>query len=394
MFAPSFVRVAARRYRRHLISQYLRRTRLSIPQTAAAVALWAPPRVKTNVGDGALTAGAIAAIGTDRAIIFTRDTAKAVSEIDREVLIDRAVEVGSYKDFKASFQKLLPSFEQCSSAFLVGADGMDGKYGPDLSARRWQIAQWLQGNGIDTKVISMSWNANPHPISSEAAKRAFDAGVTVVARDTKSQQRLQDMGVDAQLAFDLSFIRTDQVTPDDSIVQWFNSGRPNIIVTVSDWVERNPSMFKLLTDSLKSLASDYQFLFVPMVDDGISVDRDSCERLADEIGGLVLPTIPNPAQLRWMAARSAFGISSRMHCCLLGFAAGMPAIGIEYQGKFEGAFGIFGLTRFVMNEANFEKNFPEALAELVKSNESLKEMILLKIPAVAKDAKSAFVLGN
>jgi len=126
-----------------------------------------------------------------------------------------------------------------------------------------------------------------------------------------------------------------------------------------------------------------------MVTDGSSTDYEACEMLSMATGGKVLSSLPNPGELRWIASRSIFGISARMHCCLLGFAAGMPAIGIEYQGKFKGTFMTFGHLRFAISPANFVDEFSNRFDEILVDHAKLRSELEAQVSDVSLLARKA-----
>ncbi len=359
-------------------------------KTGHLTALWAAPRLTTNVGDRALTTGSTFGIGPSKTFLLSRDEYAISSELAAEVRIDKALDLASGSKFKEKFKTIVDAASVCDSLYMIGADMMDGKYNPDASMRRWRIAEWFAKNVGPSAVVSMSWNTNPHPLSVTAIKRASAAGVKIFTRDALSQERLLEIGVKSILTSDVSFVTTELREPNLEIQNWLKSEKRTVIVTVSDWVVNNSAIFELLKSSLNSINANFQFLFVPMVSDGQSRDLEACVKLADEVGGWVLPELLRPEELRWIAKESAFGISARMHCCLLGFAAGLPAIGIEYQGKFKGTFDMLGQARFAIEPAAFTEKFPQAFAELLSNHGELRNEISIQIPAISETAQSTF----
>jgi len=381
---------AVRRLKRVYTSQYLNMVKPGAEKTGHLTALWAAPRLGTNVGDRALTTGATFGIGPSNTFLLSRDEYAISTELGGEFRIDKALELASGAKFKEEFRTLVEVSSACDALYMIGADMMDGKYNPEVSFRRWRIAEWFAKNVGPAAVISMSWNTNPHPLSVVAVKRAAAAGVKIFTRDALSQERLLEIGVKSTLTSDVSFVTTDLRAPSQEIQNWLKSEKHTVIVTVSDWVINNNDIFELLKSSLNSISDKFQFLFVPMVADGQSRDLEACVRLADEVGGWVIPELLRPEELRWIAEEAAFGISARMHCCLLGFAAGMPAIGIEYQGKFRGTFDMLGLARFAIEPAAFTEKFPQAFAELLNNYGDLRNEISSQIPGISETAKSTF----
>ena len=379
-----------RKLKRVYANQYLNSAKPTQKTGENLTALWAAPRLHTNVGDRALTIGSVLGIGPEKTFLLSRDDYPISSELGAELRIDKAIELSSGATFKQAFTSILDIAPACNSLFMIGADMMDGRYNPEVSVRKWRIAEWFTKNVGPASVFSMSWNTDPHPLSVSAIKRSSSAGVKIFTRDALSQQRLADIGVESTLTSDVSFVATTVREPNAEIQDWLNSEKQTVIITVSDWVVRNDVILDLLQRSLLSISDKFQFLFVPMVSDGQSRDLEACKKLSDLVGGWVLPELPNPDELRWIAKRSAFGISARMHCCLLGFAAGMPSIGIEYQGKFKGTFSMLDQANFAIEPAEFAEVFPGAFQEISENYQGLRDAIEIQIPAISEIAKSTF----
>jgi len=390
MRPKSIAKEVVRRFKRLYANQYLNLVKPAPDKSGHLTALWAAPRLATNVGDRALTTGSTFGIGPSNTFLLSRDDYEFSAELGAEIRIDKALELASGAKFKEKFKTLIEVSSACDSLYMIGADMMDGKYNPEVSLRKWRIAEWFAKNVGPAAVISMSWNTNPHPLSVSAVKRANAAGVKIFTRDALSQERLLDIGVKSTLTSDVSFVTTELREPSLEIQNWLKSEKRTVIVTVSDWVVNNKEIFDLLKSSLNSVKDKFQFLFVPMVADGQSRDLEACEKLADEVGGWVIPELLRPEELRWIAKESAFGISARMHCCLLGFAAGMPSVGIEYQGKFKGTFDMLGLANFAIEPASFSDKFPQAFEDLLRNYDELRTEISRQIPGITEMAKSTF----
>jgi colanic acid/amylovoran biosynthesis protein len=390
MKTPRFVSDFRQRARLRAIDTFLDNYKIPSAEKNDTVALWAAPRLITNVGDRALVQGSIAGIGAEATVLLTRDTGVIGLEPNQEVRLSPALASGSAADFKKAFAQLATEIASCKKFIMIGADIMDGKYSPEGAWRRWRIATWMQKNLGEAAVISMSWNESPHAQALSAIKHSESAGVTIFCRDEISQERLAKENVTTIFAADVSFIRTDKIEPSSEITDWFQSGKQNIIVTVSDWVVNDQEMKRLLIQKLTELDSTkFQILYVPMVTDGSSTDYESCVTLSKATGGKVLSSLPNPGELRWMAARSIFGISARMHCCLLGFAAGMPSIGIEYQGKFKGTFQSFGHLRFAISPAKFSEEFSARFDEILLDHAKLRNELEAQVSDISLLAQKA-----
>ena len=365
------------------------------------VALWTAPRITNNVGDRALTEGGINLIPAENTILICRDGEEYAEKIAKVFLFPQIAEAGKFTDFIKYIRQFKREVGSCSAVLIVGADIMDGKYGDRTSVLRWNLARWLVSKSVSTSVFSMSWNAQPTRAALDAARSASDAGVKIFARDEISLGRLRSDGLTAEFASDVSFLRRDQIEPAPEIKERFSQSAKKVLVNVSDWVTDDQEMFDGLVSALKSLPSNFDIIYVPMVHYGANTDTVACEKLSTAVPGWILPKLPTPAELRWMAAQSEFSISARMHCCLIGFAAGLPSIGLEYQGKFKGAFQTFGLERLAILPEEFTTAFPVAFAEISSASEELRSLISSKVADVVASsqipvdlAKSTINSGN
>ena len=351
------------------------------------VAIWTAPRITNNVGDRALTEGSLALIPASNVALICRDGEEYQDKIEKLFLFPQSAEAGTFADFVKYMRRFKREIGSCSAVLIVGADIMDGKYGDRTSTLRWKLAGWLASKSVDTSLFSMSWNERPTSAALGGAKAACSAGVKIFARDELSLSRLHNSGITAQLASDVSFLRTDQQQPNLQVQEKFSDSAKNVLVNVSDWVTDNEEMFDLIVAALSSLPENYRIIYVPMVHYGANTDTVACGKLADKVPGWILPELPKPAELRWMAARSEFSISARMHCCLIGFAAGLPSIGLEYQGKFKGAFRTFGLADLAILPDEFSDAFPKAFSQVMTDSGEIRKSILAQLPEVVASAR-------
>lgn len=358
-----------------------------VPENRNLVAVWTAPRITNNVGDRALTEGSINLIPDSNCLLIARDGQEYADSLAKVFTFPQTSEAGRFIDFVKIIKQFKKQIGSCSAVLIVGADIMDGKYGDRTSVLRWNLAKWLANQKVKVQLFSMSWNTSPTSAAKQAALSASKNGVTTFSRDELSVRRLRDLGVKAEFAADVSFLRSNYVEPNDEVQAWFNRPTKKVLVNVSDWVTDDPTMFTGLISALSSLGDDYEILYVPMVHYGANTDTVACTKLANEVTGWVLPKLPTPSELRWMAERSEFSISARMHCCLIGFAAGLPSVGLEYQGKFEGAFKVFGLERFAIKPEEFSAKFLPAFDEIVATNAELRANILQQLPDVTASAR-------
>ncbi|MBU6347592.1 MAG: polysaccharide pyruvyl transferase family protein [Actinomycetales bacterium] len=358
-----------------------------IPANSSLIAVWTAPRITNNVGDRALTEGSLAFIPRENSLLIARDGEEYAQTLAKLFLFPQKGEAGKFVDFVKYIRKFKKEIGSCAAVIIVGADIMDGKYGNRTSVLRWNLAKWLAERSIPTALYSMSWNTAPTQDAKNAAVAASLAGVKIFTRDELSRERLTAIGAKAELACDISFLRSDEIEPDAEIFARFSSNTKKVLVNVSDWVSDNYAMFETIQNSLRSLSDDYEIIYVPMVHYGTNTDTVACQKLAEQVGGWVLPLLPTPSELRWMARRAEFSISARMHCCLIGFNAGLPSIGLEYQGKFQGAFKVFGLERFAIQPENFVAQFEPAFAEITNSANLIRASIYEQLKEIQKSAE-------
>jgi polysaccharide pyruvyl transferase WcaK-like protein len=99
----------------------------------------------------------------------------------------------------------------------------------------------------------------------------------------------------------------------------------------------------------------------------------------------------SPAEAKRLAGLVDLVVTGRMHLAIAAMGMGTPAIGISYQGKFEGLWQLFGLTDYVvdarvLDSGQLEKLCVRALLHL----DELTRCVVARLPEVLELARRNF----
>jgi polysaccharide pyruvyl transferase WcaK-like protein len=249
------------------------------------------------------------------------------------------------------FRKIAQAAESVS---IVGADVMDGVYSEASSVRRFRTARSAALSGARARVLGFSWNSHPTR-RALAAMRGVGEDVELLPRDQRSAERLAADGAHrSKLVADLAFLTINgpELT-DDQLASWFEleeAQQRQVLV-----INANPRLERIFTgqrgqyvELVHALVADgYSCVLLPHDSRGGAASEESyLASLAAEIGlsehVYLIPRAPMPSQIVAIARRARLVVSGRMHLVVLSSVAGTPAVGLEYQDKFEGLYRLLG----------------------------------------------------
>jgi polysaccharide pyruvyl transferase WcaK-like protein len=259
---------------------------------------------------------------------------------------------GGIRNHLVSLWRLALLVGDARSVSIVGADTMDGRYGVRPSVRRFRTAAVAARLGAEACVLGFSWNEEPHPETRRALRRT-PASVTLFARDPISAQRLRtDGGANVVESADLAFL-TEPKPASGRIADWLalqaaNSRRIVLVNANPRLAPRFPDQdveIVRLVDEL--LGRGFACVVVPH--DSRGEENSEVAYLTSLFSGrppqealFVADAIYQPPQVAWIASHSELAVSGRMHLVILAAAGGTPALGMDYQGKFEGLYQLLG----------------------------------------------------
>jgi len=254
----------------------------------------------------------------------------------------------------------------CRHFGILGADVMDGRYSPDLVQAFVTLCNLGARCGVPTTIFGFSFSGTPDP-KAVAALSNLDSRVTCLCRDPVSRQRFeQRTGNRAQLVADLAF-RMDahlDTTSTHAAAEWIGQQRAtgrrvvglnvNVLPTSGETARTIAAYAGELTALLRSfpdlvcvmLPHDLrkgQSDHVSLVSVRNAVPQDLHERIH------VLDPPFSAWDVKGVAALADLIVTGRMHLAIAALAQGVPAIGIAYQGKFEGLYAYFGMQELLLD---------------------------------------------
>jgi polysaccharide pyruvyl transferase WcaK-like protein len=249
---------------------------------------------------------------------------------------------------------------------VIGADVMDGHYGPLFTARRLLAADLMAREGVPTVITGFSFNDEPHPLLARLFD-VLDKRVAVHVRDPLSLRRFNAFSSrPATLVADVAFL----LEPDDAsprvgaITEWIAERRRagervfglNLHPALGDNVSND--LARAAAEAISSISSRERVAWLLLAHDFRTRRRcgdtlAEIERLARGRLGvrLLRPTDELSArELKAIVAKLDGVVSGRMHLAIAALGQGTPVSCVTYQGKFEGLFEHFGLPSSLLTD--------------------------------------------
>jgi polysaccharide pyruvyl transferase WcaK-like protein len=283
---------------------------------------------------------------------------------------------------------------------VAGADVMDGHYGNQGVIRRCEILNQWVSNGRRSTVAGFSFNASPTAEAVEALA-SLHPDVRILARDPVSHERLQARGIRADLAADLAFLMVPSIgdTQHRETIGFLEAqaaeGRRILGVNVhgpyffADHERRSREVSASISAFLSD-HGDWSACLVPHDYRGETSDLAALE----DIQGKLAPSVRSRVHLvrsrldaweaKWIAQRLSLAISGRMHFVIACLGAGVPALGANYQGKFEGLYRHCGVSSLLMDEQcwSAKSQVLSAVGDAVARLDDLGQALSIHLPRV------------
>lgn len=286
---------------------------------------------------------------------------------------------GSLTDSIAQIEQFQPD-----GMVILGADIMDGYYGPSGPMRVLMIADTAARMGVRVSILGFSFNQHPSP----RLKPVFDAlhrDVAVNVRDRISYERYARFtSTPAALVADAAFMLAP--TPDTpalaEVRDWCARRRaagdillgfnvhPMLIKEVS--AEQIKALADNALQALRDVAGKHPVSVMLISHDYRVIGGDDpclapiIDGLRAELGDrIAYPTDKfSAAELKAIAGMMDGVVTGRMHLAIATLGMGKPVVGLTYQDKFQGLFAHFHYPeRFLMPPADVMT--PGKLAALV-----------------------------
>lgn len=294
--------------------------------------------------------------------------------------------------------------------FMLGTDVMDGYYGPRDSMQRIAVANMAAQAGVQTRIISFSFNSRPVPECVQALK-TLPAGVRLFGRDPLSLQRLTGaLQRPVELVADVAFLL--EPAPDTDRVQavyhWVENERRTgrVVIGVNAnhilleqvkglTTERLVNAYAVAMRELTGKFPNFSFLLVPHDIRGKVSDVMLAEAIYASVGEglrnhcMIIPTPCKPSEIKAMVAGLDFVLSGKMHLAIACLGQGVPVICVAYQDKFEGLFKHFEMEGLTIEPQDVVApgKLSAFFVEKYRQREALAAQIQKRLPAVRELAR-------
>lgn len=403
---------------RHLLENWVEQKRLVVPCDTPVKSrrrsLVFPPDPKTIVGsrgDEAMISALLEAIRSGSRETQVDMVCEGPGVLVAEKMGVRPVVIGTDREFPAAIMKLLSGGEY-GTFFGLGADIIDGSYGPRIPALMLIAADLAARSGSRAAILGCSFGMEPAP-HLKSVFRQLDPRVNLNIRDPLSLHRMQAFApVSAGLVADLAFtLRPGQ--PDGRAASWIEARRSAgcrvIGVNVHTILVRNPdaawieTMTASLTRAICDVAADRKvsWLLLPHDYRENVGDVDCLRRISGALQHqagvqfLLLEGQHSAADLKALVGCLDGVVTGRMHLAIAALGMGVPALGLTYADKFEGLFSHFELPPSLLLKPSI-LNDPTELARridaFVEALPALAAVIARRQDAVMALARSNFLI--
>lgn len=297
---------------------------------------------------------------------------------------------GGIRGHVAALRQFIRLALPARSVSVIGADTMDGKYGVRPSVRRFRVPGVSSRLGVPSRVLGFSWNDNPHPAARRALRQTPES-VTLFGRDPISVRRLvADGAISAVEATDLAFLVTPvPLPPTDSVTGWLScqGSRPIVLINANPrLVERFPDQSEAIVDLVDALLDD-DFACIVLPHDARGGEESEVAYLQKLFAGhrsealFLVDRVLLPPQVAWVASHADLTVSGRMHLVILSAVGGTPAVGFDYQGKFQGLYENLGYDLRVP-AGSLSDRLRSIVFDALKSHQQLRDALQQSMPRI------------
>lgn len=351
-----------------------------------------PAAIAGSRGDEAMIAAVLDAV---RSASPQAEVDMVCAEAGADIAADmgfRPFVIGADREFATSIAAML-SEGAYDQFFALGADVIDGRYGPRIPALMVITADLAARAGSRATILGCSFGTRPARELKEVFRR-LDPRVQLNIRDPLSLERMQAfVPIRPRLVADVAFnLRPGQADP--AAAAWIEAqriaGRRVVGVNVHALLVRNAdeawveAMASAVTAALSEVAerSNVSWMLLPH-DYREGVGDLACllpiHRLMRERGDVPVHFVKGQhraADLKALAGRLDGVITGRMHLAIAALGMGVPALGLTYADKFEGLFAHFDLpSSFLMPPSVLQQ--PAELARRI-------DTFIKALPALAR----------
>lgn len=375
-----------------------------------------PDRIVGSRGDEAMLVACIRRVASAHQRLFIAATPGAA----------RAVAERGGERFHISLRPWMPirflleaRKRTIQSAYIMGADMMDGHYSPVVSLRLIIAADLLAKQGVSTSFLGFSYNNRTKSILSYAFRRV-DRRVALNLRDPVSFERFQKITRSASLVADTAFLLEPTLTSEAvrEAAAWCqrerDRGRTVIAVNIHpllfDKHERAQRTEVLIREVTRLVSVGVQhlrvsWLLLPHDDREAAGDITTLRELHASVRREAatalehcfhVETPPSASDAKGLMECVDGALTGRMHLAIATLGSEKPVMVFRYQDKFEGLLRHFELPEWLVLDPRVEgsrdlstrfERFVRELPSLTRTvKERLPRVILLAESTYARDA--------
>lgn len=230
---------------------------------------------------------------------------------------------------------------------VIGADTIRGDYLHGYLSYRVRALQVAASRGMPTQLVHFSFSDSLTQ-TAVSLLRSLPEQAQLWARDELSRQRAQDvLGRSVKSAPDVAALMAPQISPDtEGFLTQFSSA-PVSLVPNAHFMTMGWQSKETVVDSWLRVAEDVHARGLPLALVPHDVrkrpgDVDLARTISQALGERGIESAVFEAGSAPLAKRvlsqSAAVVSARMHGCVAAMSSGVPTVGIEYLGKFQGQF--------------------------------------------------------
>jgi polysaccharide pyruvyl transferase WcaK-like protein len=300
------------------------------------------------------------------------------------------IEWGNEKRFWALLHRRIQP-KKVRAVIIVGADVLDGGYGPWIANRLLAVADLAASRKIPTTILGFSFKREP-AVDLREIWSTLNPAVIVNVRDPQSMARFQAFsGREATLVADCAFMLKEKAGPISGMVKaWTGAKRKQGRRILG--INFHPQLFgaddggfarltKAFERALRELAEQDNMSFVVLPHDNRpNSDRATLEAFSASLDEALREEVlfvgdeVGPAEIKAIAANLDGVVTGRMHLAIASLGVGTPVIALTYKDKFEGLFDHFDLPSWLLSTPEAASEPGDLTALIRRFGESLQPL--------------------
>jgi polysaccharide pyruvyl transferase WcaK-like protein len=268
---------------------------------------------------------------------------------------------------------------------MLGADVIDGRYNESRSFRRLYMARQAHQAGLNVFVLGFSFS-DKATLRIRAYMSKECTGFTYVCRDPLSAQRVSDIvgkpvGQGADLAFMVPIpddpmtdaateanVQIDAWRTEDRPVVVFNANPLGLMAAMPDIdLSAAAQAYATCIDAVSKRTGCAVLMLTHDNRPGPHSDADFMTQVREKMDATVPchfePRTMRAMDVKMLCRRVDLTVTGRMHLGIASLGAGTATMILDFQGKVQGLFRLFGMPEMALNVEDVLE--PEVFSNLV-----------------------------